>query len=498
MRDHVGLRERVIGAICLVLTIGIVGAFVLYARQPRAPFFSVPPEMQIAAVVPEIRHALSLLPDQPAPGWQLDAAGPEVYSGEAMARPLGEPADYLTGAGVKRLFQGRYLDREDTRRQLTVRVFELEGPAQAKKLSDAKRPRDAVGEPLGRGGWRGGDGSVGFWGGRYFTHVFANEVARGAVLTPQLLAREAASRQVSYDAEAPPVAAASADGSGAPPAQAAAASSVLPAIAGGEWIGPVQVATFDPTNLWEKIDGRAEAYLAYDFRRMTFGTYRAKAKATDIIDAFVYEMGDVTKTFGIYQSERSANATSVSIGTDGYSSASGLFFCKGRAYVQLIGGEEATLTAEQFMQVGLAIAAVIPDEGGGENWADKLLPAEGRVADSMEFLTQDVFSLDFLRDVFSVRYLDGDSETVVFIHRAADAATAAELFRKYIESINALGGKLAERAENEAGGYVEGDFGGEFDIIFWKGRYFGGANAAPNVEAARSRVQALREATPGL
>jgi len=96
----------------------------------------------------------------------------------------------ITGAGVKRLFQGRYIDREDMRRQLTVRVFELDGPAQAKKLAEAKRPHDAVGEPLGKGGWRGGDGAIGFWGGRYFTHVFANDAARSATLTPQLLARE--------------------------------------------------------------------------------------------------------------------------------------------------------------------------------------------------------------------------------------------------------------------------------------------------------------------
>ena len=495
MRDGAGRREQVIGAICLALTIGIVGWFVAYARKPRPAFFSVPPEMQPAAISSETRHALSLLPKQPAPGWQLDQSGPEGYLGEARARPLAEPADAITGAGVKRLFQGRYLDREDTRRQLTVRVFELEGPAQAKKLSEARRPHDAVGEPLGRGGWRGGDGAIGFWGGRYYTHVFANEAARGATLTPQLLAREVASRQVAYDEEAPRAvsAASAADASSNAPSPANTAQSALPVIEGGAWLGPVQVATFDPTNLWEKINGRAEAYLAYDFRKMTFGTYRAASKATDVVDAFVYEMGDATKALGIYQSERPASATPAKIGADGYASASGLFFSKGKAYVQIIGGESAALTAEQYMQIGQAIAAGIADEGG-QNWADKLLPSDGRVVGSVEFLTENAFSQDFLRDVFSARYRDGEAETVLFIHQASDAVAAAGLFAKYASSIEALGGKVLARDENEQSGYAEGDIGGEFDIIFFKGRYFGGANAAPNVEIARKRVQALRDA----
>jgi len=493
MRDGPGARERIVGAVCLLLTVGIVGGFVLDARRPRPPFFSVPPEMQIAAISPEVRHAMSLLPEQPAPGWQLDSSGPEVYAGEAMARPLGEPAESLTEAGVKRLFQGRYLDREDTRRQLTVRVFELEGPGQAKKLAEAKRPRDAVGEPLGRGGWRGGDGAIGFWGGRYYTHVSANEAARDAVLTPQLLARETASRQVAFDEEAPRPVASATEGAGGALPSTEVAQAILPVIEGGTWIGPAQVATFDPTNLWEKINGRAEAYLAYDFRRMTFGTYRLKSKATDVVDAFVYEMGDATKAFGMYQSERSSNATPAAIGADGYASASGLFFCKGKSYVQLIGGEEAALSAEQYLQIGQAIASGIEDEGGA-NWAEKLLPQEGRVADSLEFITQDAFSLDFLSEVFSARYRDGDDETTLFIHRAADEKAAGALFDKYATSIETLGGKVLKREQNEEGAYAEGDISGEYDIIFWKGRYFGGANAAPNLEFARKRIESLRGA----
>ncbi len=85
-------------------------------------------------------------------------------------------------------------------------------------------------------------------------------------------------------------------------------------------------------------------------------------------------------------------------------------------------------------------------------------------------------------------------ETVLFIHQAADARASAAVFKKYAESMESLGGKMLAREENDEGGYAEGDISGEFDIIFWKGRYFGGTNAAPNVEIARKRVQSLRDA----
>lgn len=490
MRDKAGPVERWVGPFCLLLAIGLAAGFVIDARRNRPPFFSVPPELQPVALTMDQQHARSLLPEQPAPGWTLSTGDIEI---QHPAAPAGS---------VHRLFVGRYLDRLDSRRQLTVRITETDGPASAKRLFDAERPADAVGEPLGKGGWKSPDGTVAFWGGRYYTLVNANAnaAAAGTSLTPQLLARELAGRQVAYDVPA----AGSGDGNAlagmsgggaAGNSTGVATQAALPPIPGGAWTGPLQTATFDPTNLWEKINGRADAYLAYDFRKMTFGTYRLTADAAATVDAFVYEMGDATKALGMYKSERPEKATAANIGADGYASVGGLFFAKGKAYVQLIAGEGAAISAEQLMTVGQAVAGTIADEGGAD-WADLLLPKDGRVAGSLEFMATDVFSLDFLHDVFSAKYADGDTQTALFIHRAADAAAAIKMFEQYEKSLASLNGKVLAREDADGGRYAECDVGGEYDLIFQRGRYFGGANAAPNLDAARKRVRAFRDAIP--
>jgi len=488
MRDKAGPIERWVGPFCLLLAVGLAAGFVIDARRVKAPFFAVAPELQPVAPTMDQRHARSLLPDQPTPGWALSTGDIEIQHPAAPAE------------SVHRMFVGRYLDRLDSRRQLTARITETDGPVSAKKLFDAVRPANAVGEPLGKGGWKSPDGTVAFWGGRYCTLVNANSAAAGASLTPQLLARELAGRQVAYDAPA--------DGAGDATALAGLGSAAatgnstgvatpaaLPPIPGGAWTGPLQTATFDPTNLWEKIDGRADAYLAYDFRKMTFGTYRLTADAAATVDAFVFEMGDATKSLGIYKSERPEKATAAKIGADGYASVGGLFFAKGKAYVQLIAGEGAAISAEQLMTVGQTVAGAIADEGGAD-WADVVLPKEGRVPGSMEFMATDVFSLDFLHDVFSAKYADGDEQTALFIHRAADAAAAVKMFEQYEKSLASLNGKVLAREDADGGRYAEYDVGGEFDLIFQRGRYFGGANAAPNLDVARKRVRAFRDAIP--
>jgi hypothetical protein len=164
--------------------------------------------------------------------------------------------------------------------------------------------------------------------------------------------------------------------------------------------------------------------------------------------------------------------------------------------VQLLATEGASVDADGLLAVGRAVADSIdaPQTAGEDdaNWADRLLPTAGRVENSLEFAATDVFSLDFLKDVFTARYKAPAGEITLFIHRAPNAEVAAGLFRQYLEAIEQLDGKLVKREE----AYAEGDLGGEYDIIFVRGRYFAGANAAPNLDEARRSVQALRDGLP--
>lgn len=496
MRDHVPRTEKMIGIVCLLLTAGIAVAFVSMVLPVKArPYFYVDPAKETPAVRPEIKHARSLLPESPAPGW-VRAEPVEAVEPGAIERSMpGEAGPYVK-AGVQRMYQARYQNRADARQQLTVRVFDVGAPDAAKALFDATRPKLAVGEPAGVRGWRAPDGAVGFQSGRYVSLVSATNVPADATLTPKVLAREVADRQVAFDAMDPATAAKkSSVASGAPGGRgesAAEKESLLPAGPAGIWGAPESVSTYNPANLWEKIDGRAEQYLQFDFERLVFGTYRLAADRNSSADVYIYEMREPVKAFGIYQVEKSDHAEPIALGKEGYRGKGTIFFHKGKAYVQIVLGEESKATDEQFVALAKALADSIKDEGGG-NWAEAILPKEGMVAGSLQFQPKDAFNLDFLTEVFSADYEIGGEKLTLFILRTADEAAARKLFEQYDEYVKKLG-KLVARTDSDGAPRLIGELSGEFDVVFAKGRYFGGATAASTQAAAEKGADGLRAA----
>src|SRR5262249_56817143 len=178
---------------------------------------------------------------------------------------------------------------------------------------------------------------------------------------------------------------------------------------------------------------------------------------------------------GIYQTERSGHPEPAKIGKEGYRTKGGLFFIKGKAYVQLIAAEGGKISDEQFMQLAEAVAGSIKDEGGG-NWAEAVLPKKDQVAGSFSYQPKNAFNLDFLSDVFAAEYEAGGAHMTLFVHRAADAAAAARVFEQYAEYVPKQG-KIVEKKATDGGETLIADFGGEDDIIFHKGRYVGGGPA---------------------
>lgn len=485
MRDRVPATERAIGAVCLVIAIGIVGGFIAQTREKKPPFFAVDPAKHPPVVPPELRHAQSLLPDRPAPGW-VRQEPIRILDPTGVERSMPGQSASILEAGVVRTFEALYLNRADSRQQLTARIFELPPAEAAAALFDVTRPQSAVGEPAGVRGWRDGNERVGFYAGRYLTLIDGRNLPPDALLTPTLLARELADRQVPFESTAA-VRPAGKDG----PQSSPPAESKLPTVAPTIWSAPAGIAEYNPGNLWEKINGRAEQYLAFDFERLVFGSYALVRDLSATVDCYVYQMRDAVKAFGIYQAERPEHVTRAAIGNDGYRGERSLFFRKGRSYVQLVVGESAEVDGEQLTKLAEGIAAWLPDSEVGI-WAESVLPKDGRVEGSFVFLAKDAFSLDFLGQVFAAEYESGDVRMTLFVHEAKDEPAARGLVEQYARHARRLG-KVLERTDDSAGSVLSAEFSGEFDIIFSTGRYFGGATMASDLEAGRRRAMSIRD-----
>ncbi|MDH4220425.1 MAG: hypothetical protein OEW23_16840, partial [Candidatus Aminicenantes bacterium] len=93
-----------------------------------------------------------------------------------------------------------------------------------------------------------------------------------------------------------------------------------------------QVGQFTADNLYERINGRAELYLAYDVVSLTTATFEDKTDIGRFIELSVFDMGNPTNAFGIFSVERFQGDPPLDLGRMSYHSGSNAYIWKGKYY----------------------------------------------------------------------------------------------------------------------------------------------------------------------
>jgi len=249
------------------------------------------------------------------------------------------------------------------------------------------------------------------------------------------------------------------------------------------WSPLGSVEQFTAETLYEKINGRAEQYMAYSVVGLTCAGFAGGDDGDTFLDVFVYDMGTAMDAFGIYSVERTPDAPAIALGRGGYRSGASYFYWKGQYYVQVMASSTGDALAETVLGVAQAVAARLEDSEG-DVWGLALLPEEDRVEGSVEFYKQDALSLDFLPPTFTSRYRVDGVEVTAFVSRHESRGAAAKTFASYQDYLRDFG-EIAEG--NEAGARrLVGGFAGMFDVVFSEGVYVAGVNMAPDRSAAES------------
>jgi hypothetical protein len=268
--------------------------------------------------------------------------------------------------------------------------------------------------------------------------------------------------------------------------------SPFPELGVAGWRPPQRVDRFTPDNLYAKIDGRADAYIQFNVVGLSFGTYYHESASDRTIDVYWYDMGEGVNAFGIYQAEAPPELSPVEIGREGYQAGGAVFFWEGGSYVQVLPAGSDDGDREVALEIARAISGRL-DDSGGEMWALDVLPADGRVGNSLAFLAKDAFGLDFLAEVFTARYEVDGVEITMFVHRAADEEAARALLEEYGRFFETYG-KLLDDESGTFGGVVAGTVAGVTDAVFVKGRYLGGVAGADDPDQAREAAKQFYDA----
>ncbi len=272
------------------------------------------------------------------------------------------------------------------------------------------------------------------------------------------------------------------------------ASSVLDgksAFAGLEPMGEMEHYTAD--TLYVKINGRAPAYLGFNFQELICRTFRIVSEPGQYLDVFIYYMDTPINAFGIFSLEREVGAKAVDFVGQGYQSEMGFFLQQGNAYVQVIASDVKASVIAAADRLSRELAALIPVDDTGIG-AAAMLPSQHQIPGSLSYLQEYAYGIEQLRDVFEARYAVDDTEFTFFGMKAQRSAVEAAFagVRAYFSDY----GTLLEEFEINSASVIIGECFEQYSVVFLQNDAIGGVMNADSLETPKQFVQTLLNPNP--
>ncbi|NIS62152.1 MAG: hypothetical protein GTO13_16075 [Proteobacteria bacterium] len=252
---------------------------------------------------------------------------------------------------------------------------------------------------------------------------------------------------------------------------------------------------FGPENLSDKINGKAELYLSAGFLSLLTQRLAEKGDPGSWMEVFVYDMGNVRRSFAVYSVQRRPDAENVSLTDFAYRTENALFFAHGRYYVEMI----ASVTTGKMEEALRSFAHRFIEKTGahGERIDElTLFPREHLDKDSIMLLISDAFGFDRLNNVFMANYTVGNTELTAFLSLREDSSEASELVAAYHGFLIENGG-VDVKSEITIPGAKLVEILDTFELIFSHGKFLAGVHAAEDKGEAEKFAGTLMRTLSG-
>ncbi len=192
------------------------------------------------------------------------------------------------------------------------------------------------------------------------------------------------------------------------------------------WNLSVSRDVYTPSNLWDLIDGAAEAYLAYDFIDLHLADYENPEGIT--IHAEVYRHSSLNNAYGIYASERSPDYRFLDLGGQAYLDKGVLNCFSGPFYMKFYSTDEAPDVQESLIIVA---GAVVERLAQGKEFPGlvSLFPQEGKSPYSDHYIAKNFIGFGFLHSAFTMDYDEGYK---LFIIKGKNRDEILEMAGRYL------------------------------------------------------------------
>lgn len=187
---------------------------------------------------------------------------------------------------------------------------------------------------------------------------------------------------------------------------------------------------YTPGDLWDYINGAADAYLSYGFSELHIAEY---VKGKNAIKVEVYDHVSPLLGFGIYSIERSPQYRFIDIGSQGYAEEGLAHFFKGRYYVKVVTNSKSKKIITSLNQIARSVADALPGDAAMPEMI-RLLPVTGKVAYEETYLNESVLGHSFLRGALRAAYEIDDKSFSMYLFKTESVGQAAEAVAAYLKS----------------------------------------------------------------
>jgi hypothetical protein len=273
----------------------------------------------------------------------------------------------------------------------------------------------------------------------------------------------------------------------------AATAALLPEVSGFTPLASVE--SYNPDNLSDKIDGKAELYLSAGFKEMSCRMFSLGESGATHVDVYLYDMGSAPNAYAVFSGQRRPGSPSIPLTPNAYATSNALFFTQGQFYVEIVADRASETLNKSLETYATALLAKLPTQGEAKNVA-ALFPTEGLARDTVRLNASDAFGLEGFNDVLTGEYsLEGGKATAFIAHRDTPEQARGDA-KRYLDFLTANGYKRIQ-PPNVPGDLSVLSLEDSFEIVFVQGRTLAGVHDASSTEAALDLAAKLQTALKG-
>ncbi|GAB6039049.1 hypothetical protein JCM15519_36080 [Fundidesulfovibrio butyratiphilus] len=271
--------------------------------------------------------------------------------------------------------------------------------------------------------------------------------------------------------------------------ETSAGATMLTRLADATPLGPAEAWNRD--TLSDKIDGKAELYLASGFKGMHSRPFSLPGLDARV-EVSVYEMESAKDAFAVESGQRRADAAESRVSSGAYATQNALFFTSGPYYVEMVADKAAPDLRARLEKAAASLLAALPATKQSAPLAEAdLLPREGRTDSSMRMTVSDAFGLEGFSNVFTADYSLAGAEVTGYATMRETPEQAQAQARAFADFLTANGYVPVKDPQLPAAAKLFTLENMAFETVIVSGNVLAGAHEATSRQAALHLTAAL-------